>query len=464
MTAAYELTRRGVLPIILEKGNQVGGLARTEKYQGYYFDIGGHRFYTKVDAVQQLWEQMLGADLLRVQRLSRIYYRGHFFHYPIQIQDALRNLGISESILVLVSYLRSQLQPYKVEETFEQWVTNRFGRRLYQAFFKTFTEKVWGIPCEQIHATWAAQRIRGLSLAAALIHALVPSNHIKTLVHEFYYPRLGPGMMWERFQQTIERQGARVRLGAQVVQVLREGDCITALVIQQAGQTSRIDVDQVISSMPLSDLILRLSPPAPDHVLHAARQLRYRAFILVGLILEREYLFPDNWIYVHSPEVRMGRIQNFKNWSQAMVADPRRTSVGAEFFCNEGDDLWNMSDVGLIALAIRELSQLGIADAKDVLDGMVIREPKAYPVYDPDYAKHVAVIREFLGSLKNLQVLGRNGMHRYNNQDHSMLAALLAARNLSGEHHDLWGVNTDEEYYEEFLVGGLGSALPGDPA
>ncbi len=451
LTAAYELTRRGILPIVLEKGKHVGGLARTESYRGYHFDVGGHRFYTKVDAIQQLWEELLGADLLRVQRLSRIFYRGRFFHYPIQLQDALRNLGVSESFLMLCSYLHSQVRPYPVEDTFEQWVSNRFGHRLYRAFFKTYTEKVWGLPCDQIHATWAAQRIKGLSLTAALMHALFPTNNIKSLVHEFHYPRLGPGMMWERFRQVIERQGAPVRLGAEVVQLSVSGNRVTGLLTRQGEEMIHVDADQFVSSMPLAELVLRLSPPAPDHVLSAARQLRYRAFILVGLILERERTFPDNWIYVHSPDVRMGRIQNFKNWSAAMVAEPQRTSLGAEFFCDEGDALWSMSDVALIAQAIRELSLLGLADARDVVDGMVIREPKAYPVYDPDYAKHVAVIVEFLKTLRNLQVLGRNGMHRYNNQDHSMLTALYAARNLMGEKHDLWSINADSAYYEEFV-------------
>ena len=452
LTAAFQLTERDIQPLVLEQGEQVGGLARTEVFKDYRFDIGGHRFYTKVPEVQRLWEQMLGDDFLKVQRLSRIYYDGRFYHYPIEPFNALTNLGLRESILTLVSYLRSKLFPYPVEETFEQWVSNRFGRRLYRMFFKTYTEKVWGIPCNLIQSEFAAQRIKGLSLVATVWEALFPTNNIKSLIHEFHYPRLGPGMMWERFREAIEKRAGQVRTGAQVLQLKREGNRIACVTVRRGGVDEEIGGEHFISTMPLSELIFRITPPPPAEVVEAARGLHYRAFIIVELILNRENVFPDDWIYIHSPEVKVGRIQNFKNWSAAMVPDPHKTSLGMEFFCNEGDDIWTMTDVALIAQAARELAVLGLAGADEVEDGTVLRQPKAYPVYDPGYRGRLKIIRQYLASIENLQTLGRNGMHRYNNQDHSMLTGMLAVRNLSGETHDLWDVNTDRSYYEEFVV------------
>lgn len=452
LTAAYQLVEKNVRPLVLEKGDQVGGLARTESYKGYRFDIGGHRFYTKVPEIQRLWEQLLGDDLLRVTRLSRIYYRHRFYRYPIELFNALGNLGLRESGLTLLSYLRARLFPYPVEENFEQWVSNRFGRRLFRMFFKTYTEKVWGIPCQMIHAEWAAQRIKGLSLVSALLGTFVRSNNVKSLIHEFYYPRLGPGMMWERFRQVIEQGGGQVRTNTEGVRLNRDGNRITSVETQGRGEHLALAAEQLISSIPLSDLIVRIRPLPPDEVVQAARALHYRAFIIVELILNREHVFPDHWIYVHSPEVRVGRIQNFKNWSAAMVPDSRKTSLGMEFFCDEGDDLWRMTDVALIAQAVRELELLGFADADDIEDGVVLRQTKAYPVYDPGYREQLQVIRRYLDSIENLQTLGRNGMHRYNNQDHSMLTGILAARNILGEKNDLWDVNTERSYYEEFVV------------
>jgi protoporphyrinogen oxidase len=460
LSAALEFVQRGVRPLVLEKGDRVGGIARTETYKNYRFDIGGHRFYTKVPEIQRLWKEMLGAELLQVQRLSRIYYHGRFYHYPIQLPNALRNLGLAESALTLLSYLKAKVKPYPREENFEQWVSNRFGRRLFRMFFKTYTEKVWGVPCHLVHAEWAAQRIRGLSLLSAVSNAVLRTGDVKSLIHEFYYPRLGPGMMWERFQQKIDDRGGQVWLGTEVVRFRREGNRVASVVIRRGDQTDEIAGDHFLSSAPLAELIFRLTPPPPDDVLAAARALRYRAFIIVELILRRENVFPDNWIYVHSPTVKVGRIQNFKNWSAAMVPDPRKTSLGMEFFCNEDDEMWNMTDVALIALAARELAELGFADAEEVEDGVVLRQAKAYPVYDPGYLERVRVIQRFLSSITNLQTLGRNGMHRYNNQDHSMLTGMLAARNVLGEKHDLWEVNTERSYYEEFLTDDPNGMMP----
>lgn len=454
LTTAHELVRRGLRPLVLEKADKVGGVARTETYKGYRFDIGGHRFFTKVEEVQRLWQEMLGEDFLKVSRLSRIYYQDRFFNYPLDFFNTLSNLGIVESLLILLSYFKARLWPYPEEETFEQWMTNRFGQRLYKAFFQTYTEKVWGIPCHMIRADWASQRIMSLSLMSAVFNALFGTENAKTLINEFHYPVLGPGMMWQRFQEVVESQGGQVWLGAEVVRLEQDRQCITGSEVKHGGEVHRVSGDHFISSMPLTELIARLDPLPPADVVQAARQLTYRAFVLVELIVDRADLFPDNWIYVHSPKVKVGRIQNFKNWSVAMVPDSRETSLGMEYFCTEGDDVWSMSDAELLDLATRELISLGLADMADVEDGVVFRQPKAYPVYDRKYRQCLQVIQRFLATLDNLQTIGRNGMHRYNNQDHSMLTGMLAARNLLGEDHDLWSANTEHSCYQELLASG----------
>jgi protoporphyrinogen oxidase len=450
LTAAYELTKRDRPTLVLEMSNQVGGIARTEVYKGYRFDIGGHRFFTKVEAVQHLWKEILGDDFIKVPRLSRIYYQGGFFNYPLEVKDTLRQLGLTESAKIMLSYAKVKLFPCKQEETLEEWVTNRFGRRLFQTFFKTYTEKVWGIECDKIGADWAAQRIKGLSLRTAVMNALFSVNNTKTLIKEFDYPILGPGMMWERCQEKIEAQGGEVRMNTGVVQIKRQGMQIQSIVTRQDGEIQELPVEQLISSMPVTALVQRMDPPPPAAVLEAAKALSYRAFIIVPLIIDRADLFPDNWIYIHSPAVKVGRIQNFKNWSPAMVPDPSKTCLGMEYFCDEGDALWNMSDTELLDLATREVAALGLSPIEAVEDGVVIRQAKAYPVYDRDYRQHLQVIQDYLDAFENLQTTGRNGMHRYNNQDHSMLTGLMAARNLLGESHDLWEVNTERSYHEQF--------------
>ena len=452
LTAAYELVKQGIIPVVLEKGDKVGGIARTETYKGYRFDIGGHRFYTKVAAVQQLWQEVLGNDFIKVPRLSRIYYRGRFFNYPISAFNTLFNLGIFESLLILLSYLKVRIKPLTEETTFEQWVINRFGERLYKTFFKTYTEKVWGIPCSEIQADWAAQRIKGLSLKTAIINALFGSNDTKTLIKEFDYPALGPGMMWEKFAEAVESKEGKVYLDTKVISFQREGNKIKSITAEQNGELVQFSADNFVTSMPVSALVARLEPQPPAEVLHAARSLRYRDFLIVSLIVDRKDLFPDNWIYIHSPEVKVGRIQNFKNWSAALVPDASKSCLGMEYFCSVGDEIWEMSDAELVELATRELVNLGLAKTADVEDGVVIRQLKAYPVYDGEYRGHLQVLEGFLKGIDNLQTIGRNGMHRYNNQDHSMLTGLLAARNILGENHDLWDVNTERSYYEDFTV------------
>ena len=449
LSAAHELGRHGVRALVVEAGDRVGGLARTETYKGYRFDIGGHRFYTKEQEVQKLWQQVLGQDFLKVRRLSRIYYRGSFFTYPVVVSNLVSNLGPVELLRIFLSYCAARIRPVEPEETFEAWVTNRFGARLYRTFFKTYTEKVWGIPCTELRADWAAQRIKGLSLVVAAKKALFGGSDVKSLIDEFHYPRLGPGQMWERFREQVEDFGGSVQLHTAAQAFHHEGRNVTAVTLRQAERVRQVEADQFIVSMPISQLVLTMQPAPPAHVLSAARSLRYRDFIVVALIVRRCHVFPDNWLYIHSPEVHVGRIQNFKNWSPDMVPDQTRTSLGMEYFCSRGDHLWEMDDRGLLELAKRELQALGLADASEVEDGCVFRQAKAYPIYDDSYRKHLEVIRSYLDGFDNLQTIGRNGMHRYNNQDHSVLCGLYAARNLLGANHDLWQVNTERSYYED---------------
>ncbi len=450
LTAAYELTKFDLRPTVLEKHNIVGGLARTENYKGFYFDMGGHRFFTKVEEVKHMWSEILHEHFLRRPRLSRIYYNRTFFYYPLKPLNALVGLGLWQSVLIVLSYLWWQLFPYRSEDTFEQWVTNRFGRRLFLTFFKTYTEKVWGISCSELKAEWAAQRIKDLSLKTALLSMfLKPKTTIKTLIDEFHYPRLGPGMMWTAVKDHVEGRGGMIRMNSDVVRIHRTGNRIDSVVISCNGDQEIIRGTDFISSMPVTEFIKKLHPP-PVEALQAAEKLTYRDFLTVCLIVDRPDLFPDNWIYIHDPDVKVGRIQNFKNWSPDMVPDPVKSSLGLEYFCTEGDAVWNMPDAELIELGKREVDRIGLARYADVEDGCVFRVPKAYPVYDADYRDYLASVRAFVDDLENFQTIGRNGLHRYNNQDHAMLTGMLAVRNMMlGQQHDLWSVNTDQAYHEE---------------
>ncbi len=451
LTAAYELGKQGVCASVLEMGERVGGIARTESYKGYHFDIGGHRFYTKVSEVEEIWHEVLDDDFLVRPRLSRIFYNGDFYPYPLNLVKTLQNLGIVESIRIGLSYVYWKIKPYPQEESFEEWVTNRFGDRLYRIFFKHYTEKVWGISTLEIRADWAAQRIKGLSLRSAVTQAVLGRSNVKSLIEQFHYPRLGPGMMWERMQEMIAENGGEVCLQTKVTAIQHDGEQILGISAEKSGITHHQPVQQLISSMPLAQLVQVLDPPPPAEILAAADGLRYRDFLIVVLIVDQADLFPDNWIYIHSRNVRVGRIQNFKNWSDDMVPDANKTSLGMEYFTNEGDDLWRMSDEALHELARQEIAQLGLAKSADVIDGTVIRQRKAYPVYDSTYQENLAIIRDYLARFENLQTIGRNGLHRYNNQDHSMLTGLLAARNILGEANRLWDVNVERSYYEEVV-------------
>ena len=454
LTAAYSLLKHSDRhhPIVVEATDQVGGIARTESYKGYRFDIGGHRFFTQVRAVDALWREVLPEDFLRRPRLSRIFYRDTFFAYPLKVFDALSGIGVFEAGRIMLSYAKAQLRWNPEERNFEQWVTNRFGGRLYLHFFKTYTEKVWGIPCTSIQADWAAQRIKNLSLRKAVWNAMTGANDTASLIEAFDYPRLGPGMMWEAFRDRVDTQGGEVRMNAETVRVHRDGSMIRSIEIAATANPPRdayrIEADHFISSMPLSSLVEAMVPAAPPAVLAAAKRLRYRDFLIVALILDGHELFPDNWIYIHSPDVGVGRIQNFRSWSEDLVPDPTKSSIGMEYFCQEGDALWSMDDAALIAQAASELATLGLVKGAAVVDGTVIRQAKAYPVYDDDYQAAVGEIRGWLADIPNLQVVGRNGMHRYNNQDHSMLTAMLAVDNILGGSNDLWSVNVEQEYHE----------------
>lgn len=456
LTSAYELSKLGIGSTILEADEQVGGLSRTVNYKGYRFDIGGHRFFSKVPLINELWREMLSEDFLLRPRLSRIHYRGHFFDYPLKAANALAGLGPVEALLVMLSYSKAKLLPHAEETNLEQWVSNRFGQRLYEIFFKTYTEKVWGIPCAEISADWAAQRIKNLSLKEAVRSALFGGGKsadgeiITTLIEQFHYPRLGPGMMWDCCKDLLASQGNETVHGVKIDKIRhRKGRVESVIGHKSNGERVEFDGDQFISSMPLRRLIQSLDPLPPDQVLEAANSLRYRDYLTVVLMAKREHVFPDNWIYIHSPEVKMGRIQNYKNWSPEMVPDQSRSSLGLEYFLWQQDDEWTWSNDRLIDLGIKECAQIGLIQPDEVEDGTVVRMKKAYPVYDQDYQNRVDIIRNYLETLPNLQTIGRNGLHRYNNQDHSMLTGVYAARNVVGENNDVWAVNTEQDYHEE---------------
>ena len=455
LTAAYELSKLDRRSIVLEAGDDVGGISRTGEYKGYRFDLGGHRFFTKVRYVQELWEEILDEEFLERPRLSRIHYRGHLFDYPLRPANALFGLGPLEAVHIISSYFKAQVFPHRKEENFEEWVSNRFGRRLYEIFFKTYTEKVWGMPCTELSAEWAGQRIKDLDLKRAVLNAFfgergADHERVTSLIDRFHYPRLGPGQMWRCCAEKLRNAGNEVRLNSRVTKLRHDGERVLSA---QIGGERGSDVagSQFLSSMPIRSLLRIMDPPPPPEVLAAAEALRYRDFMIIALIIDRADLFPDNWIYIHSPEVQVGRVQNFKNWSPDMVPDQSKTALGMEYFLQEGDDLWNMDDNDLVELARAECDKLGLAPAEAIEDGTVLRVKKAYPVYDPAYKANIALVRAWLDQLGNLQLIGRNGQHRYNNQDHSMMTGVLAARNIAGEANDIWSVNVEAEYLEESL-------------
>ncbi len=464
LTASYELMKHDITTTVVEKDpTYVGGLARTVEYKGYRFDIGGHRFFSKNQEVEDLWTEILGPEMLTRGRLSRIYYRGRYFAYPIKAANALWNLGPIEAVRCIASYAYARVRPVRNPRSLEDWVRNQFGWRLYNIFFKTYTEKVWGISTKELSADWAAQRIKSLDMWLVLKSALLPrrrpSNRgdvVTTLIDKFRYPRLGPGQMWERVAEIHREKGRPVLFGRSVERIKHENGRVSSVVTKTAsGSTEQHKGTDFISSMPIRELISRLEPAPPENVRRAADSLSYRDFISVAVMIDRPDVFPDNWIYIHDPTVKVGRIQNFKNWSPDMVPDQSKTCLGLEYFCFEGDGMWTSTDDALIERARKELAQLGICTPQEVFDGVVVRQRKAYPVYDDTYEAKVDVVRDYLRSdLKNLHLAGRNGMHKYNNQDHSMMTALLVARNIAtGGAFDPWKVNADAVYHEESRVG-----------
>ena len=481
LTAAYLLAKQGVAVTAFEADPEyVGGIARTARYKGYHFDIGGHRFFSKAKEVEDLWTELLPDDMLVRPRSSRIFYKGKFFAYPLKAVEALLKLGIVESVRCVLSYGYARLFPVKNPRSLEEWVSNQFGHRLFSIFFKTYTEKVWGMSCKEISADWAAQRIKGLSLTTAVLNALLPERApkdrrdvVKTLLDTFRYPRRGPGMMWETCAARVREMGGDIRMGATVVGCrLDRASGRWTIAYRDTGAEvlggdggaqagTEVTVDHVISSAPIQQLVAGLEPPMSAVSRAAAASLRYRDFLTVVLILKDRGVVSDNWIYVHDPGVRVGRIQNFKSWSPEMVPDPSMACYGLEYFCFENDEVWNAPDAELIELGRRELAIIGLANPEDIVDGCVVRQRKAYPVYDDDYARHVATIRAELDQLyPRLHLVGRNGMHKYNNQDHAMMTAMLTARNiLAGEPlYDVWQVNQDAEYHEAGAAGAQAGA------
>ena len=454
LTAAYMLALRGEPAELFEADGVVGGIAKTVEFGGYRFDLGGHRFFTKLKPVERLWHEMLGDELLVRPRLSRIYYQGKFFAYPLVAKDVLGRLGLVESARCALSYLWSRLRPAPEPASFEEWVTFHFGKRLYDAFFRSYTEKVWGIPGSEIKAEWAAQRIKNFSLFKAILTMLgLRRAHVTTLIEHFHYPRLGPGQMWEAVRRRIEERGVPVRLNHRCTVVAHDGaGHVESIVVRTNGDELELPVDAVLSSIPLSDLVLALDPPPPPKVLAAAQSLRYRELCLVALVIDDETPFPDNWIYLHDPGTRAGRVQNFGAWSESMVR-PGTTCLGVEYFCFEGDEIWELPDEEAVELAKEELARIGLIDPARVVDGVKVRVPRAYPMYDANYQEALPVLRDYLGGFANLRTFGRNGLHRYNNQDHSMWTAILATLDLlDGGSHDVWSVNTEAEYHEEGAI------------
>ena len=450
LSAAYVLALRKANAVLFEADDVVGGLARTVEHEGSRFDLGGHRFFTRLPQVERLWLDLLDADLLVRPRLSRIYYQNRYFTYPLQAKEIIGRLGLGEATLCAISYLASAARPSRSSGSFEEWVTNRFGKRLYNAFFRGYTEKVWGIPGSEIRSEWAAQRIKNFSFPKALMSSLrIGHEPVTSLIEEFHYPRLGPGQLWEALADRVRDGGVPITFGARAVQVRHDGSRVQSIVVRQDGRESVHPIGALLSSIPLGELALSLDPAVPDEVRAAAGRLRYRSLVVVALVTSEPQPFPDNWIYLQDPGTRAGRVQNYGAWSEAMV-QPHTTCLGVEYFCFEGDPIWEMGPEEAIELAKSELASIGLIDPSRVIGGTKVNVPKAYPMYDREYADAVAVIRAHLAGLENLQTFGRNGLHRYNNQDHSMWTGALAALNvLEGTDYDVWSVNTDQAYHEE---------------
>ncbi len=453
LACAYELVKNNIKCKIIESSNSLGGIAKTIKFKEYFFDLGGHRFFSKNEEINVLWKSLLGDNLLTVPRLSRIYYNGKFFFYPIKISNALYNLGFRESLKILWSYIYYKIKPIYPEISFEDWVINRFGKRLYEIFFKTYTEKIWGIDCRKISKEWAAQRIKGLSLLEVVknnIFKISRSKKIRTLITEFYYPTYGPGMMWNAMKDYIVKNGGQILFNREVKKIIPKNEVYHLVAFNNLTQKNEVfTAKYIVSSMALNEFIRSLQVPIEEKIKNILEKLRFRSFIAVSLVVKKENLFPDQWIYIHSPEVKVGRIQNVKNWSKFMVPG-NVTLLVAEYFCSEGDELWSCSDDEILELASEEILKLKFANSKEEIEkGIVVRVKNAYPVYYLGFEKDLLQIKEFISRLRNIQIIGRGGLYRYNNMDHSMLSGIYAARNLLGKNYDVWLINVEKEYLEE---------------
>lgn len=452
VTAAHELSSQGIECDVIEREKTAGGLCRTLNYDGYLFDIGGHRFLSRSVEVNALWQSVLGEDLLTRQRKSRIFYRGNFFDYPLRPWDALKKMGVAGTLKSLASYTAAQLRPPQDLASFENWMIRRFGRHLYESFFKTYTEKVWGISCRELSSDWADQRIQQLSLFKAVIQAFTPraNKRIKSLTEAFGYPRQGPGQFYDRLRERCEQKGASFHFKSAVKKIICDGSRIQAVVVaDRDGQTREFSGDHYLASIPITSLIRAFEPEVPANIREAVGNLGFRAFISVNLIYNVKDLFDDNWIYLHSPDVYAGRIQNYKNWSPEMVPLPDTTSLGVEYFCSPGDRLWRLNERDMIQLAVDELEQLGIVERKKYVKGFCVRVAHAYPIYQPGYREALQQIHGYLSNFKNLQMMGRAGLFRYNNSDHAILTGLNAARNVMGEQHDLWTIDPDRVFTQK---------------
>jgi len=453
LTAAWELVRAGRRDVVVWEADpsHVGGISRTVQAEGFRIDIGGHLFSSKAQEVNEIWRQIMPDDFAKCSKLSRISYRGKFFNNPVEATNAFRQLGLVESAKILWSYFQSSRHPIQPEVTYADWVVNHFGPRLYETFFKPYTEKVWGVSCEALSADWGARYFKDISLRE-VIHAAVYGKKAtaeQTAVTKFFYPRYGPGQMWETAANKILDKGAAIFLDRKVQTIHWDETGVTHITgTNRAGDFFQQEGSHFISSIPLRELMLSFDPPPPKEVTAAARALRYRDFITVCLIVGRQDIFPDSWLYIQDPSVKVGRVLNYKNLSAGMVPEPKFTSLGMEYFCFEGDNLWTTTDYDMAQLAIREAVQIGLVRASEVKDAFVVRMPKAFPIYDLQYQEHLNTIKGWVGLFYNLQPVGRNGLHNYNRQDHSMMTAMLAVRNIQGASYDCWKVNADAEYQE----------------
>ncbi len=444
LAAGLKLAENGRKCLIVEMADSVGGISKTIEKDGFRFDLGGHRFFTNNSTVNNLWKKTLGDKFIKRRRKSRIFYNNSFFNYPISISDTIKKLGLFETFKIGASYLQARITPRKNTKDLESWLCNLFGKQLFKHFFKSYTEKVWGVPCKNISSDWGAQRIKGLNLVSVIKNALnIGSGKIKTLIDEFDYPLLGPGQMYEKMGDNFKKKGGTILTTATVKTILYKDKNAHTVIIKTNNGDIEINCQHIISSMPFTELITSLSPPLPSPCLALNNNLNYRSFITVNLFINSKKTIPDTWLYIHDPKYSIGRVQCFKNWSPKMVPDDNKSSLGCEFFVTEGDELWNMPEEEIVKIAKNEICQLGIIDKSLIYDGFAVKVAKAYPVFDLNYVENISKIRLYLDKITNIQPIGRYGMFKYNNMDHSILTGIMAAENILGENHDIWKISLD---------------------